>query len=212
MELSTLAAFAVTAGAVVVSPGPDTALILRHALTGGRRTGMAAVLGVQLGLLVHFTLAALGVSLIIASSPVLYRSVAFMGAAYLAWIGIQGLLGGGPLRLKADGPAASGRRAMRDAMVTNLLNPKVIILFLGLLPNFVDRTADTVTQQMMVLTATLIIINTLWQAPMAWAADAVRRWLANDRAQRWIAIGTGVVLIGFAVLMVADNLTGGGPQ
>lgn len=211
LELTTLAAFAATAAAVVISPGPDTALILRHALAGGRGPGLAAVFGVQVGLLIHFTLAALGVSFIIASSPVLYRSVAFLGAAYLGWIGFQGLIGGGPLRLDPNGPAVSKVRAARDAVLCNLLNPKVIILFLGLLPNFVDRTSDTVTSQMLLLTATLIVINTVWQAPMAWAADGVRRWLANDKAQRWVSISTGSILIGFAIVMVWDNIGTHGP-
>lgn len=204
---ATLAAYAATVSAIVLSPGPDTALILRHALAGGRGPGLAAVVGVQIGLLGHFTLAALGVSLLIASSPLLYKGVAFLGAAYLGWIGIQALLGGGALRVRVDAPAAPLARAAREAILCNLLNPKVVMLFLGLLPNFVDYENGNVLGQLILLTAVLIGINVAWQAPMAFAADTIRRWLANPAAQRWVAVLTGCVMIGFAVLMVAENLT-----
>jgi threonine/homoserine/homoserine lactone efflux protein len=91
----TLGAFVLTVLAVVVSPGPDTVLILRYSLSSGHRVGLATVLGVQLGLLVHTALAVAGISLIIASSPLLFKAVALLGAAYLVWLGLQGLIGGG---------------------------------------------------------------------------------------------------------------------
>ena len=94
VEAATLGAFVIAVAAIVVSPGPDTMVILRYALASGRRAGFAAVAGVQLGLMVHTVLAVLGVSLIIASSPVLFKLVAVAGAAYLAWLGVQGFRGG----------------------------------------------------------------------------------------------------------------------
>lgn len=206
VALPTLATFAGAALALVLTPGPDTALILRHALSGGRVPGFAAVLGVQVGLLGHFTLAALGVSLLIASSPILFKTVAFVGALYLAWIGVHAVRGGGALKIHGDAPPASPLRAAREAMLCNLLNPKVVMLFLGLLPNFVDYGSDNVGAQLLTLTAVLIVINFAWQAPMAFAADTLRRWLADAKAQRWVAGTTGTVMIGFAVLMVVENL------
>jgi threonine/homoserine/homoserine lactone efflux protein len=205
IDPSLLGGFIVASVAIVVSPGPDTVLILRYALTGGRGIGLAAVSGVQLGLLVHITLAVLGISLIIASSPVLFRVVAVAGAAYLAWLGVQSLRGEGGLELKTQGPKATAGRALREAALCNILNPKVILWFLALLPNFVDPGRN-VPGQVIALSLVLIAINIAWQAPMALAADGVRRWLGRPEVRRMVNRASGATLIGMAVLMLAQNI------
>jgi len=206
VEMAVLGAFIVAVTALVMSPGPDTMLILRYTLTSGQKAGFAAVAGVQLGLLIHTLLAVLGVSLIIASSPVLFKSVAIAGAAYLGWLGVQGLRGGGALSLHGDDSVVSTGKACRDAILCNLLNPKVILLFLALFPNFVDAGRDDVPVQLITLAATLIAINVLWQAPMAWVAEAVRRWLISPAVAGAMARGTGAVLVAFALLMLYEHL------
>lgn len=205
VEPSVLGGFLITAGAIVVSPGPDTFLILRHTLSSGQRAGLAAVLGVQLGLIVHTVLAALGVSLIIASSPALFAAVAIIGAAYLAYIGVQGWRGGGAVALGGAAAAVTPFKALRDAVLTNLLNPKVIVLFLALFPNFIRPERGDVGIQLAALAAALIVLNTLWQAPMTWAAKAARRWLEHPRHRRWINRLTGGILILFAALMLVEH-------
>ena len=206
VELPVLAAFLLAVTALVLSPGPDTMVILRHTLSSGRRVGLAAVAGVQLGLAVHTALAVAGISLIIANSPLLFRGLAVGGAAYLAWLGAQGFRDSGALTLDADQPVVSAARACRDAALTNVLNPKVILLFLALFPNFVDPGRDNVTAQLLTLAAVLIFINVLWQAPLAWAADVVRRRLTRPRTQRAIARVSGAILIGFAALLLYEHL------
>jgi homoserine/homoserine lactone efflux protein len=128
VDLATLGAFAVAAGAIAVSPGPDTMLILRYALTSGRAAGLAAVAGVQIGLVVHTALAAAGVSALIASSPALFKGLAITGSAYLAWLGLQGFHSQGALGI-GYAARAGGGRACRAAILCNVLNPKVIVLF-----------------------------------------------------------------------------------
>ncbi|MBC8337757.1 MAG: LysE family translocator [Alphaproteobacteria bacterium] len=211
-EPQVLAAFIATSVAIIISPGPDTLIILRHAINGGRGPGLAAVSGVQLGLIVHTALAVAGISLIIASTPVLMRGIAILGAAYLAWIGLQSLRRGGGLKLDTgdNGQKTAQRtvrgRALREAALCNLLNPKVILLFLALFPNFVDYRRDDVSQQLVTLAVILIVINVLWQAPMALAADALRRWLANASVNTWVNRASGAILILMAGLMLAQNL------
>lgn len=201
-----LGGFIVAAVAIIVSPGPDTIVILRHALTGGRGTGLAAVSGVQLGLLVHTALAVAGISLLIASSPVLFRGLTVIGAVYLAWLGIQSLRGVGGLVVETGAAPAGAARACREAALCNILNPKVILWYLALLPNFVNPEAGDVTAQLIVLSALMIAINVLWQAPMALAADGVRRWLGRPEAMRAINRVSGVILLGMAALMLAQHL------
>ncbi|NVK19223.1 MAG: LysE family translocator [Methylocystaceae bacterium] len=202
---ATLLAFCLTAGAIVLSPGPDTVLILRYALNSGRKVGIATVLGVQLGLICHTLLAIFGISVIVASSPILFKTVAVLGAAYLAWIGIQGFRGA-TLKFDKNGPAITPHKAIRDALLCNLLNPKVIILFLALLPNFVEPQRGNVTLQLVLLAGTLVIINVIWQAPLAFAADAVRGWLSRPRVQKTVNAATGMFLLLFAALMLWEHL------
>ncbi len=210
IELSVLAAFIATSVAIIISPGPDTLIILRHAINGGRGDGLAAVSGVQLGLVVHTALAVAGISLIIASTPALLQGIAVIGAAYLAWIGMQSLKGGAGLKPDGDdnGMDASGGsavRAMREGALSNILNPKVILLFLALFPNFVDYRRDDVSAQLITLAVILITLNVFWQAPMALAADALRRWLSNPAVRLGVNRTSGATLIVMAALMLAQH-------
>jgi len=206
VDLSTLLAFAMAVLAIVLSPGPDTILILRYALTSGPKAGFAAVAGVQIGLILHTLLAVVGISVIIASSPALFRMVAIAGAAYLAWLGFQAFREGGLAMLDGARQPVSAAKACRDAILTNVLNPKVILLFLALLPNFVVIGRGDVPAQLATLSATLIIINVAWQAPMAWAANGIRRWLLRPRVQRVVSRVTGVILLMFAGLLLYEHI------
>jgi len=206
VEPATLGAYAVAVLAIVVSPGPDTMLILRYALTSGQRAGFAAVAGVQLGLMIHTVLAILGISLLVASSPLLFKAVAIAGAAYLAWLGIQGFREAGTIRLDGSKRPVGAARACRDAVITNVLNPKVILLFLALLPNFVDTGRGDVPAQLITLAAVLIVINVMWQAPLAWAAQIIRSWLVKPAVQRAVSRLTGAILLLFASLMLYEHL------
>lgn len=206
VEPAIWAAFLLTAGAVVVTPGPDTMLILRNAMAGGRPVGMATVMGVQLGILIHTALAVLGISVLIATSPILFRAVAVSGALYLGWLGIQSILGRGSLTLGAAAKAPSRKRAFVDAMLCNLLNPKVILLFLALFPQFLSVGEVPIATQLLFLAATLVVINVLWQAPMALIAGRIQGWMTKPGfalATRWV---TGVIFIGFAILMLVEHL------
>ena len=205
-ESATLAAFALTAFALVVSPGPDTMLIVRYGLTSGPRAALAAVAGVQLGLLVHTLLAVAGISALIAASPTLFRTVAIAGAGYLGWLGIQGLRTTATFAIDATTPTVSAWKACRDAVLTNVLNPKVILLFVALYPNFITLGRGDVTRQLLALSAVLIGINIMWQAPLAWAAKSVRRWLGRPRIQRRVSQLTGTILLVFAVLILTQHV------
>lgn len=206
IEPTVLGPFIIASFAIIISPGPDTLVILRHSINGGRGAGLAAVAGVQTGLIVHTLLAVAGISIVIASSPVLLNAVTVLGAAYLAWLGLQSLRGGG-LRAENGGDGGPGSsRAFREAALCNLLNPKVILLFLALYPNFVDFSRPDVVAQLVTLSTVLIVINTVWQTPMALAADAIRRLVANPAFTRAINRLSGVILIAMAALMLFHQL------
>jgi threonine/homoserine/homoserine lactone efflux protein len=202
----TLAAFSLTALAIVVSPGPDTILILRYGLTSGHRAAFAAVAGVQLGLGVHTLMSVAGLSVLIAASPVLFQGVAVAGAVYLAWLGIQGLRGPGHFAIHGARALVSPTRACRQAIITNVLNPKVILLFLALFPNYVAVDRANVTAQLLTLSAVLVMINVAWQAPLAWLADRAGRWFDRPRVRYAASAISGLILLGFAALMLLEHL------
>lgn len=211
--------YLVVAALIVVSPGPDTMLILRYTLAGGRRIGFATLSGVQLGILGHITAAVLGLSVLILSVPIAFKAVAIAGAAYLAFIGVQALRAG-TLRISPEAQAKAldvgHGRAIRDAIITNLLNPKVIMLFVALMPNFVAPARASVPLQLALLGVTLIVINVAWQTGLVLAAAKLRQWLTRLSVQRAIALISGVVFIGFAAMLliehvIADHPTGTTP-
>lgn len=207
VDPATLGAYVIASSAVVVSPGPDTLLILRHSMASGPRVGLATVAGVQMGIAMHTLLAALGLSVIIASSPTLFTAVSVAGAAYLGYLGLTSF-GGALVRIDDSGRTvgAGPWRAAREAVLCNLLNPKVILLFLALMPNFVDPARGAVPVQLAVLGAVLLAINIVWQVPLAFAADMVRRLLGNPTVQRGVSWVTGLILIGFALLIVYEHV------
>lgn len=206
VDLPTLLAFLVTILALVLSVGPDTLLIIRYTMSSGARTGAATVIGVQLGLFSHTALAALGISLVIASSTIAFKSIAVVGAAYLAWLGIQGFRSG---LINVD--AMSGGRVvrpyagMRDALLTNLFNPKVIVLFLALMPNFVDP-ARRVWPQLVTLGIALFVVNVVWQMGIMLVADRARVWLGRPSVQRAVSWSTSAVLFVFAAGLLIDHV------
>ena len=206
VDPSLLGGFIVTAIAIIISPGPDTIVILGHSLNGGRGPGLAAVAGVQLGLLVHPALAVAGISVLIASSPGLLGVIAVAGAAYLAWLGLKSFRAGGGLQLDDAGGSSGSGKAFREAALCNLLNPKVILLFLALFPNFINQDMGRVTAQLITLSVILIVINIFWQAPMALAADAIRRWLSAPNVRRGVNRLSGSILWAMAGLMLYQQL------
>jgi threonine/homoserine/homoserine lactone efflux protein len=207
IELSVLSAFLVAAAAIVLSPGPDTIIIIRYTMSSGKRIGVATVAGVQLGLVFHTVLAIFGITVIIASSAMLFKGVAIAGAVYLAWLGVQGFLpSSSTFGFSGTAATVSGHKAWRDAFVSNALNPKVIVLYLALMPNFLDLERGNTGAQLAVLGAALIVINIIWQSGLVIAADRARDWLDTPNVQKWISWSTGGILICFAGIMLWTNV------
>lgn len=206
VEPATIGAFAFAAAAIVLSPGPDTLLILRYALISGRPAGFAAILGVQSGLIVHTTLAAAGVSALIASAPLLFKSLAIAGAAYLAWLGLLSYRSAPAAVVVESAAAAAAARPFYAALICNVLNPKVIVLFLALYPNFLVIGRGDPAVQIAVLSAVLIVINSLWQVALVWSADVARQWLVRPRVQRMVGRITGTILVLFALGLLCQHV------
>jgi len=204
----------VVALAAILSPGPDTLLILRATMgadidsSPGRRYGhgFAALIGVQIGLLGHLAAAVFGLSLLLLAVPLALKGIALAGALYLCWLGYRNLRGAAaPDQAGLARPGASGALTVcRDAILTNLLNPKVILLFIALMPGFVAPGRASVPLQLALLGVSIILLNICWQGALVLAAGRARRWLARAGVQRGLAIATGLVFFAFAALMLAE--------
>lgn len=200
--------FAVVAGALTVTPGLDTALVLRAALTRGRREAAATAAGIVAGLLVWGGAAAAGVSALLTASDVAFDVLRYAGAAYLVWLGARLLVKavrGTDIGLEpADAPPASAWRAARIGLGTNLLNPKVGVFYVALLPQFVPAGSDPLAVGLL-LAAVHGLLSVLWFALLIGLAGVLARWLRRPRTVRAIDGVTGAALFGFGVRLAVGG-------
>jgi RhtB (resistance to homoserine/threonine) family protein len=171
--------FIATAVVLVVTPGQDTFFILGRSLAGGRSAGVAAALGITAGSVIHTVLAALGLSALLATSPYAFMAVKFAGAAYLIYIGLRALLArDAKLPGTEEGAiAADGRwNPFRQGIISNLLNPKVALFFLALMPQFIDAASTHKVAAFLALGFTFVLLGVVWCVVLAIAAARLRAW------------------------------------
>lgn len=206
MSTAALLAFAVVALLGVMTPGLDTMVVLRHALLGGRRVGAAVVLGISAGCLVWGAASTLGLTALLTASETAYRVVQLLGAGYLIWLGASALWrsrrGAGAIAEPADVPAGAGR-GFRAGFVTNLLNPKVGVFYVSLLPQFLPSGGGIGWGALLV--GMHVTIGVLWLGGLVLLAAKARRLLLRERVRRWLDRTTAGVLVGLGVAMVADT-------
>jgi threonine/homoserine/homoserine lactone efflux protein len=198
-------AFALVALLGVLTPGLDTMVVLRHALLGGRSVGLAVVLGISLGCLVWGTASTLGLTALLVASETAYRVVQLLGAAYLIWLGGSGLWRS--LRRRDSAPdvevrVAGAGRGFRAGFVTNLLNPKVGVFYMSLLPQFLPVGGHIGWGALLV--AMHIAIGLVWLGALVVLAGRARRVLSREGVKRWLDRATAGVLLGLGAAMVAD--------
>jgi RhtB (resistance to homoserine/threonine) family protein len=189
---------------LIVMPGPDTAMVTKNALIGGRRSGMLAAVGVTIGLFVWTAAAALGIAAVLRASEVAFDALKFAGALYLAWIGIQMLRSRGAPAQDASGPPESGVRALRQGLLCDLSNPKVAIFFTSLLPQFVHGTGPAFVP-LLLLGIVFALLTLAWLAAYAFALGHASGYLRRPSVRKWLDRATGVVLIGFSVRLALER-------
>jgi threonine/homoserine/homoserine lactone efflux protein len=168
--------FITTAIVLVLTPGQDTFFILGRSLASGRAAGVAAALGITAGSIVHTLLAALGLSALLATSPYAFMAVKFAGAAYLIYIGVRALLTRGESLPGADAHVAGDGRwsAFRQGIVSNLLNPKVALFFLALMPQFIAADSAHKVTAFLALGLTFMTLGVIWCLVLAVGAAGLR--------------------------------------
>lgn len=166
-----------------LTPGQDTLFIVGRSLAQGRRAGLLSVLGINVGCLIHTAAVAFGLSAILAASAKAFLIVRLAGAAYLVYLGARMLFA---RRTDAAAPQAFTREnswvIFRAGLLTNLLNPKVVMFFLAFLPQFVDSAADSKVTPFLVLGLLFITTGTLWSLVLVVSASFVHQRLAAGAA------------------------------
>jgi threonine/homoserine/homoserine lactone efflux protein len=199
IDSAQLAGFIVVAALLVISPGPNTLLILTNSVAGGRSAGMATVLGVETGTLVHTVAAAVGISAVLASSMAAFDAMKYAGAVYLAFIGVRALRSSGTSLPEVHGGPMNSGQTFRQAVVASILNPKAAVFFLAFLPQFVRRENGHVPGQFIVLGLTVAVIGLTFGSLLTIAASRAQLWLRHGAAARWRERLTGGVLIGLSL-------------
>lgn len=190
---------------LIIIPGPDTAMVTKNALVGGRRAGVLAAVGVSVGLTIWTTAAALGIAALLRASAIGFFALKIAGAVYLVWAGIQMLRSHGLVHETAEGArTASGIRALRQGLLSDLGNPKIAVLFTSLLPQFVHGKGSTFLA-LLFLGLTFTVLTLLWLAAYALAVGHASGVLRRPSVRRALDRFTGVVLIGFGVRLAFER-------
>ncbi|OFX00469.1 MAG: RhtB family transporter, partial [Alphaproteobacteria bacterium RIFCSPHIGHO2_12_FULL_66_14] len=159
MEPANLALFLAAALAIAISPGPAIFYVAARTLAGGRGEGLASSFGTGLGGLVHVAAGAIGVSALVLASAEAFTILKLAGAIYLVWLGIKTFRESG-VAIDTKVEATGARRAFREGIVVEALNPKTAAFFLAFLPQFVDRSAGPVWLQFLLLGLVSVALNT----------------------------------------------------
>jgi threonine/homoserine/homoserine lactone efflux protein len=200
--------FALTAFVLIVVPGPSVLFVVSRGVALGRRAALATVLGNALGVLVQLLLVAVGLGALVERSEAIFTAIKLAGAVYLVFLGVRML---GRRRSLADlhdaTEAPKGTRTIvREGFIVGLTNPKAVIIFTVVLPQFTDPSRGHVPLQILILGAMFLTIGLASDSAWAIAAGSARAWLARSRGRLEALTGAGgVVLIGLGVRLAVTG-------
>lgn len=207
LDTTNLLAFAAVALGMVLTPGPNMAYLISRSICQGPAAGMISLCGVALGFVIYMLCAAFGITAFVVAVPCAYDAIRLAGAGYLLWLAWQAIRPGGrsPFEVR-DLPVDRPARLFAMGLLTNLFNPKIAVMYLSLLPQFIAPARGSVLGQALILGATQIVISVAVNAAIVVSAGAIARFLIGKPmfaiVQRWLM---GTVLAALAVRMVADS-------
>lgn len=205
--LTSLLGFIGVSALIIMTPGPDTALTIRNAISGGRRSGVYTGLGVALGQLVWTVAASIGVLGILLASERAFEVLKLVGAGYLVYLGFHSLRAAARPADQLDSRSAvkkiSAVSALRQGIVNDLANPKMAAFFASLLPQFVSSGAGATTQ-MLGLGAVFSVMTFAWLSCYALALARFRKALRRGKLRRTIDAVAGATLVAFAIRLATS--------
>jgi threonine/homoserine/homoserine lactone efflux protein len=203
--------FMATSALVIMTPGPDTFLVVRSTTAGGRVAGLASSLGIALGQLVWASATSLGLVAMLMASQSMFHAVRVFGALYLIWLGVRGLARAivpGPrpgVPAARDSPLRLSRlRALRDGLVSNLGNPKMAVFFSSVLPLFVAKS-EKVLLSMILLGVLFALMTCAWLSLYALVVTRLENSSSGKRVRRAVEGVSGSVLIFFGLELATSR-------
>ena len=209
LSVDRLAAFAAVSLLLIVIPGPSVLFVVGRALAHGRRTALLSVLGNTVGAYVLVVAVSLGVGPLVERSVLLFTALKLAGAAYLVFLGVKAIRHRGSLReaFEADAPPPrGGPRTVWEGFVVGVANPKTMVFFAAVLPQFTDRADGRVTLQLLLLglvfTAIALVSDSLWGL----VAATARSWFARSPRRLSLVGGTGgLAMIGLGLTVAVTG-------
>lgn len=207
IDPATVAAFGLIALGMVLTPGPNMVYLVSRSICQGPAAGLVSLGGVALGFVVYMLCAAFGITALVLAVPYAYDALRLAGAGYLLYLAWQAVRPGGHSAFEVrDLPRDGLARLFLMGLLTNLLNPKIAVLYLSLLPQFVDPAKGSVLAQSLLLGSAQIAVSVTVNALIALAAGSIAGFLAGRPAwlavQRWLM---GTVLAALAVRMAVES-------
>jgi threonine/homoserine/homoserine lactone efflux protein len=205
-DTNSLLAFALIALGMVLTPGPNMIYLISRSICQGRGAGLISLGGVALGFIFYMLCAAFGITAIVLAVPYAYDALRLAGALYLLWLAWQAIRPGGrsPFQVR-NLPKDSPSKLFAMGFLTNLLNPKIAVMYLSLLPQFIDPSHGSVLTQSLVLGIAQIVISVFVNALIAVSAGSIAILLVRRPTwvvvQRWLM---GTVLAALAVKMATE--------
>lgn len=202
-------AFLIAITILTLTPGLDTALVLRNSSRGGFADGSTTSLGICLGLFVHATFSAIGISAILAQSAELFNAVKMVGAAYLIWLGattLKSVWKGelGTVNTQAQQRQLNLTRSLREGFLSNVLNPKTAVFYLAFLPQFINPEGSAFLQSCL-MASIHFVIAMVWQCGLAGVLNSAKKLLQSSTFMKRMEATTGVVLVGLGVKLLIEE-------
>lgn len=182
MDLSNFALFFAASWLLIITPGPDMVYVITRGISQGRKAGIISAVGVTLGILVHTLFAACGLAVILKTSAIAFMMVKLAGAGYLVFLGIKALFNKSDFSLANDRPKAGMGTIFLQAILTNVLNPKIALFFLAFLPQFVTPGNGSASFQMVCLGFTFALFGIVFLVLLGYFSGGIGSWLSRKHA------------------------------
>ena len=203
MNYEILLAFSIATFALALSPGPDNIFVLIQSITNGRKFGLAVVAGLMTGCLVHTTLLAFGISVVIKNNPTIFTLIKIFGAVYLVYLAISVYRGGNSISIETENKQVKSISSLfRQGFIMNVLNPKVTIFFLAFFPGFLFSDSISTIIQFYVLGLLFIMISSIVFSGIALLSGSISTFLTGNKKTgfvlKWVQI---TVFLGIAIFL-----------
>ena len=202
---SQVIAFALVAAVLAITPGADTMLVLKNGIRFGSTAGWSTTFGILGGTVVHAVISALGISVVVAQSETLFQIIKALGALYLVWLGVQAFRTAGHQPASgSSGGSTFVRGAFMEGLITNILNPKVAIFYIALLPQFISA-GDPVLVKSLLLAGIHNLMSLLWLGTLVMVISRGKLWMRKQIVQAWLSRISGVILIGLGMRLALES-------